>query len=65
MKCPQCGHEQTCPCKPCKSRLPTEKPWKWVNGEMIACGNCGHIENVNWWEEQAMNEFRKNKNENS
>ncbi len=53
MECPQCGHEQTCPCKACQARKPTDKPWVWVDGEFIACGNCGYQNHADWWEDQS------------
>ena len=39
MNCPRCGHKQTCPCKSCQKRNPTEKPWVW-KGEDIHCSEC-------------------------
>lgn len=39
MNCPRCGHKQTCPCKACQKRNPTEKPWVW-KGEDIHCAVC-------------------------
>ena len=52
--CPKCGHPQTCPCPHCQERHPTEKPWVWLEGDLIKCGNCGLLKSANWWEEQAI-----------
>lgn len=54
MLCPNCKHPQTCPCPSCQQRIPTEKPWIWVNGDTIKCGNCGLEEYEGWWFEHEL-----------
>ena len=60
--CPACGHQQFCPCKSCrKEEAPkwchcefcedAKKPWKWIDGELISCSQCGFTQHVDWWEE--------------
>ena len=49
MNCPKCGYPQTCPCPSCQARTPTSKPWVWVDGEFIKCGNCDLVEHCDWW----------------
>ncbi len=61
MYCPNCGHRQYCECKPCTKRrgpirrflqwLGIRKPWRWPDGESIACGKCGLTANAAWWSE--------------
>lgn len=50
MFCPACGHLQTCPCPACQGRIPTEKPWKWLEDDFISCGSCGLTKHCDWWE---------------
>lgn len=49
MKCPECNHEQSCPCPSCQSLKPTENPWVWIDGEAIKCGNCDFKKSADWW----------------
>lgn len=54
LHCPNCGHKQICPCDACVQRR-TEgdkeiKPWRWVNGIGIRCGQCGFEQGADWWE---------------
>jgi hypothetical protein len=60
MNCPKCGHLQTCPCKACQARNPTEKPWKWL-GEWIACGNCDWSAHGDYWQDLEMQEYLRQK----
>ncbi len=53
MNCPSCGHENTCPCPSCQARRPTDRPWVWVDDELISCGACGFTKHCDWWEEQS------------
>ena len=57
--CPDCGHPQTCPCEACQSRNPTEKPWVWINGDVIGCGGCGLINHADWWTDQEYAYIKK------
>lgn len=54
LHCPNCGHKQVCPCDACKQKASEEdkqiKPWEWVGGIGIRCGNCGFEEAADWWE---------------
>lgn len=59
--CPKCNHKQTCPCKACQERNPTDKPWEWVDGESIACGNCSFTENANYWLDLEWQEYKAGK----
>ena len=62
--CPNCGYDQHCPCKSCKFKLPWfKKPWRWVEGNWIACGKCGFTKSADWWEdlEYAIYDGWKNK----
>jgi hypothetical protein len=60
LKCPKCGHPQSCPCKACQKKNPTEKPWINTNdGESIMCAGCGLTESYDWWEEQSYKSFMK------
>jgi hypothetical protein len=27
------------------------KPWVWLKGDIINCGNCGFSQYADWWEE--------------
>jgi len=48
--CPECKYPQYCPCDNCVDRLPkNKKPWEWVDGELIKCGNCGITKHCDWW----------------
>lgn len=60
MYCPNCGHEQICPCGSCTERRRNtetacmanyEKPWIWSHGEIISCGKCGLTAHADWWED--------------
>lgn len=61
MKCPDCGHKQICPCLSCQSVAEGEEKEPWIDGEggMITCSRCGLTKNGDWWEEEAMRQFRE------
>ena len=60
MKCPRCGYEQYCPCKSCKARIPKNyKPWIERHGDLIECANCGISRHIDWWEDEAVEQYRK------
>ena len=49
--CPRCGYPQYCGCDACKKDVPEGmKPWVDVDGELIACANCGLTRSIDWWE---------------
>jgi hypothetical protein len=59
MNCPDCGHEQTCPCKACQERIPTEKPWIWIDEQFIKCAGCGRVESEDWWATLEFDQYEK------
>lgn len=52
--CPKCGGEQLCPCESCAPDHPDKVMWKWMHGDAIACGHCGHTMQADEWEELDM-----------
>lgn len=61
MICPNCSHEHTCPCAHCQKRNPTEKPWIWIDGNTIKCGNCDLTNSADWWADQEFEQYMKEK----
>lgn len=59
MICPICSHIQTCPCRTCQIRTPTEKPWINVSGDGIKCAGCGYTNSIDWWENKAYKQYKK------
>lgn len=54
MTCPKCNGEQLCPCKSCAERNTGKVVWRWINGELIACGHCGYTAHVDHWQDLEM-----------
>lgn len=47
--CPECGGEQNCPCEHCAKRNAGKVVWRWVDGDLIACGHCGLTAHEGQW----------------
>ena len=61
-KCPQCDYPQYCPCDSCIDQLPKGyKPWIWLRGELVSCGNCGFTAHCDQWTDIEWEQFKKRK----
>ena len=59
-KCPLCQYPQHCPCDACKDRKPASiMPWRWIDGELIACSKCGHVAHADWWADEEYRQYEE------
>jgi hypothetical protein len=49
MMCPRCGHRFVCGCNSCRERTRGQIRWKWIDGEIEACGICGLAAHADQW----------------
>lgn len=59
MKCPKCGHNNSCPCTSCQSRNPTSNPWRNVENYIQGCGNCEYEDDAHVWMDICDKEYEE------
>lgn len=64
MMCPRCGHRFVCGCGAdgCQKRAKGRIPWRWIDGDVEACGVCGLEAGADQWMDEEYAQLGNGRN---